>query len=116
MFEFKFGRLQPTDEEMQKEEEEDRKDVTPGKRLRKMREMRCAAARCVPVMMKDAFRLTRNKRLSQERSPGGGGRVMKKKRCLPRKITKISHVSTLKQLFEHASTSSLTRGGMELLQ
>ena len=52
-------------------------------------------------MMKDAVRLTRNERLSQERSPGGRGRVMKKKRCTPIEITKISHVSTLKQLFEH---------------
>ena len=42
---------------------------------------------------------------------------MKKKRCTPRKIKKITNVSILKQLFENASTtSSLTRGGMELLQ
>ena len=111
---YKFGshlNILPTGEEMQEEEEDDRKDVTPGKRLGKKREMRCK-----PIMMKDAVRLTRNDRLSQERSPGGGGRVMKKKRCTPRKITKISHVSTMKHLFENASTSSLTRGGVELLQ
>ena len=40
---------------------------------------------------------------------------MKKLRCTPRKINKISQVSTLKHFFERAASSSLTRGPLELL-
>ena len=40
---------------------------------------------------------------------------MKQLRCTPRKISKISRVSTLRQFFEKSETSSLTRGPMELL-
>ena len=40
---------------------------------------------------------------------------MKILRCTPQKIRKISQVSTLKHFFENATTSSLTRGPLELL-
>ena len=74
------------------------------------------AVRAKPIMMKDAVRSTRSDTLSQERSPGLGGRVMMKKtRCTPQKIRKISQVSTLKHFFENATASSLTRGPLELL-
>ena len=71
-FEIKFGRTKPRKEEMHREEEARRKDVTPGK-TGKMSEMLRAVARCTPIMMKDVARLTRSKTLSQERSPGGRG-------------------------------------------
>ena len=87
------------------------KDQTPRKIHRRLEEMRAK-----PVLMKDAVRSTRSDTLSQERSPGLGGRVMiKKTRCTPQKIRKISQVSTLKHFFENATTSSLTRGPLELL-
>ena len=54
--------------------------------------------------------------LRLERSPWEGGRVVKKKRCTPGKINKISRVSTLKLFFEAENTSPLTRGPVELLQ
>ena len=71
-FEIKFGRTKPRKEEMHREEEARRKDVTPGK-TGKMSEMLRAVARCTPIMMKDVARLTRSKTLSQEGSPGGRG-------------------------------------------
>ena len=40
---------------------------------------------------------------------------MKQLRCTPRKISKISRVSTLEHFFEKSESSSLTRGPMELL-
>ena len=79
---------------------------------RKMRE----EMRAKPRLTKDAARTARNGMPSQERSPGLGGRgMMKQMRCTPRKITKISRVSTLKQYFESQDSSSLTRGPIELL-
>ena len=69
-FRVKFGR----NNEMHEEDRERRrgtKDVTPGK-SRKMSELLRAGDRCTTIVMKDAARLTRNEKLSQERSPGGG--------------------------------------------
>ena len=70
-FGVKFGR----NNEMHEEDRERRrgtKDVTPGK-SRKMSEMFRAGDRCTTIVMKDAAKLTRNEKLSQERSPGWGG-------------------------------------------
>ena len=110
MFKFKFGRKEASEMHM-KDPEVGVKEQTPRKIQRRLEEMRAK-----PVLMKDAARSTRSDNLSQERSPGLGGRVMMKKtRCTPQKIRKISQVSTLKHLFENATASSLTRGPLELL-
>ena len=109
-FAFKFGRQEAS--KMQKTVQEvSIVDNNPGKIHRRVDEIRAK-----PMMMKDAGRTTGNNSQSQERSPGLRGRVMMKKlRCTPQKIKKISQVSTLKHFFENATASSLTRGPLELL-
>ena len=104
-FKFKFGRKKMKNETVQKV---NKVEITPRKIQEEMR--------AKPRMTKDATRTARNGRPSQERSPGLGGRgMMKQLRCTPRKISKISRVSTLKHFFEKSESSSLTRGPMELL-
>ena len=94
--------------EMQEGSQVQEKDRTSDKTRKMKIEMRAATE------MKDAAsRLTRYDILSQERSPG---RVMKPRRCTPSKISKISNVRKLKKLFEFESSSSPTKGCLELLQ
>ena len=86
-----------------------------GRQVKTPRKMR-EEMRAKPRLTKDAARTARHGMPSQERSPGLGGRgMMKQMRCTPRKITKISRVSTLKHFFENQESSSLTRGPIELL-
>ena len=87
-------------------------DQTPSKMMMGKSEMR---ARARPGERKDVARPT-DAILRLERSPWEGGRVVKKTRCTPGKINKISKVSTLKLFFETENTSPLTRGPVELLQ
>ena len=112
---FSFGRpsSQPQVSEMQegRQKTESVVDRTPGKIRRGPSEMRATAGE-----RKDASRAPRSKTPCRERSQGAGGRVVKKVRCTPTKIRKISHVSTLKHFFEQCNVSPPTRGAIELLE